>query len=443
MRRWCGGHFKGYIMKKIFCACVLATLWMLGTVCASDAAATDPVLTDQQSQRAVPESSTTTAPVGTQNNLLVADASLSSGQTDSSKPSAGSDSPAPAPKPVELPAYLKNFKPIGLFYLSYVANPTKDTNSFQLKRGYFGADVDVTSYMSGRFVSDVTMDSTGDVKLRAKYMYAKFHWKGNDVITGPYSEFGLSHMPWLDFEEAINGFRMQDTMFLERNSVFNSADIGFLVGSDLGGSLSGDYKSKVENHYAGKYGSWQIGVYNGGGYHAAENNTNKVFEGRLTIRPVPSQLPGLQFTAFGIAGKGNKAVTNGVNPPDWNGFDGMISYQHEYFTFTGQGFFGAGNQGGSVVNSDGTAADQKGYSIFGSVRIPTPKIGGKISLLGRFDQFDTNTHVLNDMKSLYIAGVAWHFNKSNTWLFDYQRTNHSVSTTPGENQVQLTLQLAF
>jgi hypothetical protein len=26
-------------------------------------------------------------------------------------------------------------------------------------------------------------------------------------------EFGPAHMPWLDFEKVINGFRMQDTMF--------------------------------------------------------------------------------------------------------------------------------------------------------------------------------------------------------------------------------------
>jgi hypothetical protein len=350
-----------------------------------------------------------------------------------------------------VPDYLKAFKPIGTFYLSYQAgtkysgipNTTDDYNSFQLKRGYFGADVDVTSYMTGRFVGDVTMDSTGDVKVRTKYLYGKFHWKGNKTITAPYMEFGLAHMPWLDFEEAMNGFRMQDTMFLERNSIFNSADVGVLVGSDLGGSLDDEYKSKVDKHYAGKYGSWQIGIYNGGGYHAAEANTNKVFEGRLTIRPVPGSLPGLQFSAFGIVGKGNKAKTNGIEPPDWNAFNGMVSYQSQYVTFMGQGFLGEGNQGGSAVMPDGTAADQKGFSVFASVHIPTPKIGGKISLLGRVDEFNTNTKILNDIKRLYIAGVAWHLYKSNTWLLDYQRTDHSVSAIKGENRVQLTLQVGF
>jgi hypothetical protein len=359
---------------------------------------------------------------------------------------ANTTSQAAAPK-VELPSALRGFKPIGTFYLSYQAgtqysgtpDTTTDYNSFQLKRGYFGADVDLTSYFTARFVSDVTLDSTGDVKLRAKYLYGKFHWKGNKAITSPYMEFGLAHMPWLDFEEALNGFRMQDTMFLERNGIFNSADVGVLFGSDLGGSLSSEYKSKVNSHYAGRYGSWQIGVYNGGGYHAKEQNTNKVFEGRLTVRPAPGAVPGLQFTAFGIVGKGNQPT----NPPDWRVFDGMVSYESQYFTFSGQGYFGTGNQGGTALASDGTAADQKGFSVFAAVHIPTPKIGGKITILGRADEINSNTAVYNDIKRLYIAGVAWHFYKSNTWLLDYQRTNHSISTIPGEDRAQLTLQVAF
>jgi hypothetical protein len=227
-------------------------------------------------------------------------------------------------------------------------------------------------------------------------------------------------MPWLDFEEALNEFRMQDTMFLERNGVFNSADVGVLVGSDLGGSLSSDYKSKVNKNYAGRYGSWQVGIYNGGGYHAAEKNTNKVFEGRLSIRPVPSAVPGLQFTVFGVVGKGNVAATNGI---------------------TGQGYFGTGNQGGSALQSDKiTAADQNGFSVFAAVHIPAPHFGEKITVLGRADEFNSNTGIYSDVQRRYIAGVAFHLYKSNTLLFDFERLNHSKSTIPGENRAQITMQ---
>ena len=58
--------------------------------------------------------------------------------------------PKPAAAAEALPAYLKAFHPIGTFYLSYSAQTTDSgidkttgSNSFQLKRGYFGADVDL------------------------------------------------------------------------------------------------------------------------------------------------------------------------------------------------------------------------------------------------------------------------------------------------------------
>jgi hypothetical protein len=384
-----------------------------------------------------------------QNNPQASNASASTGQSSADSKQAVGDTSKPATPKSELPAALKGFKPIATFYLSYQAgsqysgspNTTVDYNSFLLKRGYFGADMDITPYLTARFVSDVTLDSTGDVKLRAKYIYAKFHGTGNTVITNPYAEFGLAHMPWLDFEEALNEFRMQDTMFLERNGVFNSADVGVLVGSDLGGSLSSDYKSKVNKNYAGRYGSWQVGIYNGGGYHAAEKNTNKVFEGRLSIRPVPSAVPGLQFTVFGVVGKGNVAATNGIEPPDWKSFNGMVSYESQYFTFTGQGYFGTGNQGGSALQSDKiTAADQNGFSVFAAVHIPAPHFGEKITVLGRADEFNSNTGIYSDVQRRYIAGVAFHLYKSNTLLFDFERLNHSKSTIPGENRAQITMQ---
>jgi uncharacterized coiled-coil protein SlyX len=402
---------------------------------------------DSQAVSASSEASSHTSQGEAQHVLLASSASPSATSSPADPAQSGGGAGQAAPQTLQLPAALKAFHPIGLFYISYqngkqysgVPGETTGYNSFQLKRGYFGADVDVASYLTARFVTDVTSDSAGDFKPRMKYLYGKFHWKGNDAISSPYMEFGLAHMPWLDFEEAINGFRMQDTMFLERNGIFNSADVGVLFGSDFGGSMSSDYKKKVNPHYAGKYGSWQVGVYNGGGYHAAEKNTNKVFEGRVSIRPAPSHVPGLQFTAFGVVGKGNQAM----NPPDWKVFNGMVSYESERLTLTGQGFVGTGNQNGTAINADGTSADQKGFSVFAAVHFPMPNNRGKISILGRADEMNSNTAVYNDIQHLYIAGVAWHFYKSNTWLFDFQRTNHSISAIPGENRVQATLQVGF
>ncbi len=356
------------------------------------------------------------------------------------------------PPKAELPDALKGLKIGGLFYISYqngdkyagVANQTASYNDFLLKRGYLDVQKDITPYLNARFTTDVTRDATGDWKPRIKYLYGKFHWRGNEAFSAPYAEFGQVHIPWLDFEESINGFRMQDEMFIERNGIFNSADMGVIAGSNFGKDLPDSYKKDVNGAYAGSYGSWQLGVYTGAGYHAAENNTNKVVEARFSYRPLPDLAPGLQFSVFGINGKGNVAKIPGKELPDWSTFIGMVSYESKHFTGTAQYFNGKGNQSGTALNLDGSARKQKGYSLFANVRLLD---SAKLGLIGRFDRFDPNPDGLNgpvdDIQKTTIAGVSYTMFKQNKWLLDYQVKQHEDPKIPNEKRVQLTLQLSF
>ncbi len=347
-----------------------------------------------------------------------------------------------------LPDALQGLKIGGLFYLSYqsgkayngMPDQTSSYNQFVLSRGYLDVQKTITPYFMGRYTTDITRDGYGDWKTRIKYLYGKFSWKGAAFLTSASAEFGQVHNPWLDFEESINGFRMQGTMFLERNGVFNSADMGVVVGSNLGGKVSESYQKNVNSHYTGRYGTWQAGIYNGGGYHAPERNTNKVIGGRLTIRPLPDVIPGLQVSGLGMTGKGNVAPTDSTTSPDWNLFDGMVSFEMPNFTGTAQYYTGKGNQSGSAMYN-GKARMQEGYSIFGAIHFWEQN---RMSVLGRYDYFDNNTDIsTNDVQKRFIAGVAYNMYKGNTWLIDYQRLNHSLSGIPDEDQVQVTLQVKF
>ena len=185
-----------------------------------------------------------------------------------------------------------------------------------------------------------------------KFLYGQFNIPDVAFLTKPFVEAGIVHMPWLDYEEHINLYRLQDTMFVERNGLFNAADFGVTFASLLGGTIDEDYQKKVSPFYPGRYGSTAFGIYNGGGYTASEKNKNKVLEGRISIRPLPDIVPGLQLTYFGLTGKGNKDTK-----PDWKINLGFVSYEHEYFALTGQYYRGKGSQSGSDENS------KKGYSI--------------------------------------------------------------------------------
>lgn len=353
-----------------------------------------------------------------------------------------------------VPDALKNLHIGGLAYISFqngskyagTADETTAYNDFVLKRGYLDVQDDITPYLVGRITTDVTRDSTGDWKPRIKYLYAKFHWddKGTGFVSQPYVELGQAHVPWHDYEESINGFRMQDEMFIERNGIFNSADMGVMVGGNFGGQMSADYKKNVDGAYAGRYGSFQAGFYSGGGYHAADKNQNKVFEGRISVRPFPDAVPGLQFTGFGVSGKGNVASVPGKELPDWTGWDGMLSYESHYVTATAQVLDFKGNQGGTALNPDGSARRQKGYSFFVRGSFPPSARWGAIA---RYDRFDPNPDALPtvavDIQKTLIGGVFYKVYKDNQFLLDYQVKQHNDPTIPDEKRVQLTFQLKF
>ena len=344
---------------------------------------------------------------------------------------------------------LNGFKIGGLWYLSYQNGETGNTtgadtrfNTFAVKRGYLTVEKEFMPWFQARVTTDVTTmkDSTnnmdGSLALRIKYLYGKFIAPDMAFLTKPNVEFGVVHMPWLDYEENMNNYRLQDTMFLERNGIFNSADIGITFTSLLGGYVNEDYQKNVSSSYPGRYGSVQGGIYNGSGYAASEKNRNKAFEGRVTVRPLPDSIPGLQFSYFGITGKGNTAAE-----PDWKVNLGFASFEHEYLVLTGQYFWGKGNQQGTDEN------DKKGYSIFTELRLydmfKCPF--NKFSVIGRYDHFDPNTGVDNDDNNRYIAGVAYYLDKphKNMVLLDYDTVNYKKSGMSDDKRVQLTLQVAF
>jgi len=338
---------------------------------------------------------------------------------------------------------VENLKIGTLAYLSYQngANSSGDYSQFLVKRVYLDIRKQITPYFSARMTPDAHQEGDGDIEVRFTYAYGQFNWKGSGLLQKPYIEFGVAHMPWIDFEEHINRFRMQDTMFMERNGLFNSADIGVLFGANLGPELDEEYRGRVDNYYAGRWGSFGVGVYNGGGYHAVENNDGKALEGRLTLRPMPDAAPGLQFSVFGVTGDGNAPDDPGATVPEWDVLAGMLSYESPRLVLTAQYEQGSGNQKGNLVGPDGRALDHDGYSLFTEVRLDRDQ---KWSLIGRYDRFEVaREDPLNDVSERWIAGIAWRFFKGNYWLLDYDRVEYSLPGRDTEHRVQLTLQVKY
>ena len=214
---------------------------------------------------------------------------------------------------------------------------------------------------------DISVDQEGDgigsIELRIKYAYAKYTFDNFGIFSKPSVEFGVVHRPWLSFEQKINDYRSQGKMYFERIGIISSADYGLYVESLIGGEMPEDYKKEVNKSYAGRYGSFGIGIYNGGGYNKLEYNKSKNIEARFTCRPMPEIVPGLQITYIGAFGKGNT-----VESPDYNINSGFLSYESTRMVLTGTYYTGVGAQDGKAVDANGNSVDQTGYSAFAEIK---------------------------------------------------------------------------
>ncbi|MFO7893388.1 MAG: hypothetical protein R6U63_06640 [Longimicrobiales bacterium] len=329
----------------------------------------------------------------------------------------------------------------GLMYLKYEQGEagSAEFSSFHVARSYFTARAGILPRLSARITIDAHQDSTGDFKARLKYAHIKYDvGSAGSALTDLQLEAGIAHMPWLGFEEHINLYRMRDKMFMERNGLFNSADLGVTLRGNLGGQVDEEFQRTVSDDFAGRYGSFEVGVYNGGGYHAVEVNTNKVVEGRLTLRPLPGTLPGLQLSGLAITGKGNQPGT-GDDVPDWNTYNLFLSYQHQHGTLTAQYVNGSGNQKGTFVDplSPSQATDVSGYSLFAEAR------PGQWRVIGGFDDFDRKPGTADFSLQRYHAGIGYVVTGGNILVLSVDRVDWDDPALDPDTRAQLVFQVKF
>ncbi|MDL1971292.1 MAG: hypothetical protein LWW94_10110 [Candidatus Desulfofervidaceae bacterium] len=346
---------------------------------------------------------------------------------------------------VELPPALRGIKIGALWYLDYRAGKKsrESYNHFSITRGYINIKKKITPWLRVRVTPDITRTSNGDVNVRIKYLYARLYFPDLGFITNNFIEFGQIHFPWLDFKEAVNGYRCQGTMLQERNHIFNSADQGIAWFGYFGGEMPKEYKEKVDKHYAGRYGSFSLGVFNGSGYHAGEKNNNKALEGRITIRPLPDIFPGLQLSYFGIYGKGNLSDDPSKSDyygkygfsslPDWWVNTFYVSYEAPLYTWT---FTYARDKG---CQSGKDEDNKQGFSWFARVKMPFEP---KIEVIGRYDIWDPNLNQVKDIERRVIAGVSYRLYKNNLILLDYEKLFRE-GNQPDDYFIQTVLQISF
>ncbi len=312
-----------------------------------------------------------------------------------------------------------------------------EENRFLLKRSYFTLKKKLNDVFSVRYTMDLTVDTEGDdagnVETRLKYLYLKVSPKSKSkLFTGNFMEIGMVHTPWLDYEQKINTYRVQDNMFIERNKIFNSADFGILIGGNIGPKMDADFLKKTNKAMPGKYMSYALGIYNGAGYSGIEKNKNKVLEGRLSFRPFAEKLPQLQLSTSFVYGKANSALN-----PDFKQLIGFLTFSGEKMTLIAQAHKGIGDFKAKYVKQDNPAVSLKnqGFSFFGEYQ-PT-KI--PLSFWCRYDMFDVDNKRFIDIQR-YIGGITYKINKYLRVIADYE---YNISEADDNNIYEINFEIRF
>lgn len=298
-----------------------------------------------------------------------------------SGPIAAQTPPAP---PAQAPPAEPSYPVVTLGVLSYLEYDAElknrdGFNAFNVTRGYININGRLAENIRFRLTPDLRRATDGSLAgslvFRLKYGFLQL----DEVTPGAWLRLGLHQTPWLDFEESINRYRVQGTMFSERE--------GIIPGS-------GDFGIGYQTPLAGDFGELQAGIYNGEGFGNAEINEFKSLQVRLTGRPLPESpiWRGLRLTGYYNLGWYDEDL------PRRHGIV-MGSFEHPQLVATAQ-WLAATERPSAALPSD---IDRSGYSLFTEVREGLEGWAGFL----RFDNFDIDTSIEDTDKRRIIAGVAY------------------------------------
>lgn len=187
-------------------------------------------------------------------------------------------------------------------------------NNIDVSRSYI-----TVNGKSGAVTARITADvdsrraNSNQQTFRLKYAYLNYAPAGLPVSF----KLGAIQTPFIEWDEAMWGYRMQGTVALDRNSYLTSSDFGF----------------GVDGSWLGERINFQSGIYNGEGYSNAPGDQYKDVAARASFRVIgtddSSRIGGLRVTGFALLGK----RTAGGTRQRWLA---MVSYKTKALTLAGQ-----------------------------------------------------------------------------------------------------------
>jgi hypothetical protein len=342
-----------------------------------------------------------------------------------------------------LPPALRGFK-FGTTIYGEWNNKTTDgaasTNQFVLNRAYLTLTKDVNDWLGMNITADLfnsvdPADNRNGLQLRLKYAYANLN------LYGTTTQVGMIPTPSDYYDSAIWPYRVQGQNLLDGLGIQSTSDLGVSNQGAFGGYMDGDYLKYAAKPFAGKWGGYYVGIFNGAGYTNTEANNNKVGSGLVYVRPFPTValLKGLQLAYFGTYGQSNSTFAAGqgvtTDYPNWRVNVGQVSLQQEYFTIMGQYYWGKG----TFVSTE--EHDREAYLAAAFMRIPGVE---KLRVFGKYYYYDPNKDQANDSYKTYIAGLSYDFANEFMPFIAFERRKYE-STIAGADydKYQIGFQMKF
>lgn len=342
-----------------------------------------------------------------------------------------------------LPPALRGFKFGTTIYGEWNGKTTDNapsTNQFNLNRAYLTLTKDVNDWLGMNVTADLfnsvdPADNRNGLELRLKYAYA------NVNLFGTTTQLGMIPTPSDAYDSAIWPYRVQGSNLWDGLGIQSTSDLGISNQGAIGGYMDESYLKFAAKPFAGKWGGYFVGVYNGPGFNNTEANGNKVVSGLVYVRPLPMVpvLRGLQLAYVGSYGKSNTTFAPGAGVatdyPDFQANIVQASLQQEYFTIMGQYYWGKAT---AISNEQN---DRKGYLVDAFLRVPMME---KLRVFGKYYHYDPNTDQSNLGYKTYVAGLSYDVAAEFMPFVAFERRNYE-STLAGNDydKYQIGFQLKF
>lgn len=221
--------------------------------------------------------------------------------------------------------------------------------------------------------------------------------------------FSLENIVSSNNMESINRSQVVEALVHRSRDVISTA--GNNNGRDIGLLLSGAVKTKAEEPRS--IIEYSAGVFNGNGINKADNNREVDFSGRLLIFPIRQLSIGGSYY--------NGSATYGIDlkkPKNRDRFGAELYYNTPRISVKAE-----------FIQGEDSATTRNGYYV----QLAGFIIPEKFQAVVKYDVYDSNTDMADDVSTIYMAGLNWYFNKWAKIQFSYDMRREQVSDAQKDN----------